>query len=539
MLEALESRTLLSTVSWAVNSSGYWDVPTNWSTGSLPGPGDDVVIDKPGVTVTYRTGSSTIHSLDDQDAFVLSGGTLTASTTLQVKGSFSLAGGTLSSADVLASTTIQATTSGGTLDGVTLEGNLNLTALLSSSVTILNGLTLDGFVQVGSGSSRYGYLDFVGTQSLSGTGTIAFDNSNYNTVRVRDSGTTLTIGSGITIRGMNGSVGYNPILPGSHNDVAVIDHGTVSPDIAAGTIILRADNGFTAAGPLQASNGATLALQSTWTIDSAQAIGAGSTLELQDTGTTVGDTQITAAATSTVNIRGSLANTSHTLNLTGGGTFNLIGGTIKGGTVASGSTLYGSTSGGTLDGVTLEGNLNLTALVLLRDDPQRADPRRLCASGTGSSRYGYLDFVGTQSLSGTGTIVFDNSNYNTVRVQGLGHHADHRAGHHHPRHERLGRLQPHPARQPQRRRRHRPRHRQPRHRRRHHHPPRRQRVHRRRTATGQQRRHPRAPEHLDHRFRGSHRCGIDPRAAGHRHDRGRHSDHGGGNLHRQHSRLPH
>ncbi|HMF38210.1 MAG TPA: hypothetical protein VKF17_16310, partial [Isosphaeraceae bacterium] len=138
VLEALEPRTLLSTVYWSVNSSGDWDVPTNWSSGTLPGPGDDVVIDKPGVTVTYRIGSSTIHSLDDQDAFVLSGGTLTASTTLQVKGSFSLAGGTLSSADVLASTTIQATTWGGTLDGVTLEGNLDL-ATNSSSVTVTGG----------------------------------------------------------------------------------------------------------------------------------------------------------------------------------------------------------------------------------------------------------------------------------------------------------------------------------------------------------------------------------------------------------------
>ena len=132
-------------------------------------------------------------------------------------------------------------------------------------MTILNGLTLDGFVQVGTGSNYYGYLDFVGTQSLSGTGSIAFDNSNYNTVRVRDSGTTLTIGPGITIHGVNGSVGYNPLLSGSHNDVAVIDHGTVSGDIAGGTIILRADNGFTATG-LKASGGGTLNLTGTFAL---------------------------------------------------------------------------------------------------------------------------------------------------------------------------------------------------------------------------------------------------------------------------------
>ena len=150
-------------------------------------------------------------------------------------------------------------------------GQPDLRDLASSHVTVLNGLTLDGFVQVGAGSNYYGYLDFVGTQSLSGTGSIFFDDSKVNTVRVRDSGTTLTIGPGITIHGVNGSVGYNPLLSGSHNDVAVIDHGTVSPDFAGGTIILRADNGFTAAGPLQASNGATLALQGTWSIGTRRA----------------------------------------------------------------------------------------------------------------------------------------------------------------------------------------------------------------------------------------------------------------------------
>jgi len=46
------------TVHWAVDFSDYWDVPANWSTGTVPQPADDVVIDRGdvAVTVTHRTG---------------------------------------------------------------------------------------------------------------------------------------------------------------------------------------------------------------------------------------------------------------------------------------------------------------------------------------------------------------------------------------------------------------------------------------------------------------------------------------------------
>src|SRR5262249_55405007 len=42
-LEILEDRTVLSKVTWINPQGGDWDTKSNWSTGQLPGVGDDVV----------------------------------------------------------------------------------------------------------------------------------------------------------------------------------------------------------------------------------------------------------------------------------------------------------------------------------------------------------------------------------------------------------------------------------------------------------------------------------------------------------------
>src|SRR5437588_3977712 len=61
----------------------------------------------------------------------------------------------------------------------------------------------------------------------------------YNTLGLSTDGTTLTIGSGITVRGQNGYVGYSPYLGGTTN-VAVVNQGTIQADVSAGTKIGRA-----------------------------------------------------------------------------------------------------------------------------------------------------------------------------------------------------------------------------------------------------------------------------------------------------------
>jgi uncharacterized repeat protein (TIGR01451 family) len=66
VLEPLESRALLATVSWTAATSGFWDDGANWNNGVGPANGDTVIINPAdaSVTVTYRgMGANAIRAL--------------------------------------------------------------------------------------------------------------------------------------------------------------------------------------------------------------------------------------------------------------------------------------------------------------------------------------------------------------------------------------------------------------------------------------------------------------------------------------------
>jgi len=104
-------------VRWTPNASGLWSVATNWSTGVLPGPADDVCIDVPAdVVVTHSTGTDSIRSLVSNEDLVLSGGSLALAAPSVVYRSFTQSGGTFTGAGSL---TVQGVLvwSGGTQSG--------------------------------------------------------------------------------------------------------------------------------------------------------------------------------------------------------------------------------------------------------------------------------------------------------------------------------------------------------------------------------------------------------------------------------------
>ena len=66
-LEPLESRILPATVNWINPGGGDWDTASNWSSGQVPGAGDDAVISIPGITVTHSDfATDSVHSLTSQ-----------------------------------------------------------------------------------------------------------------------------------------------------------------------------------------------------------------------------------------------------------------------------------------------------------------------------------------------------------------------------------------------------------------------------------------------------------------------------------------
>src|SRR5690242_15706538 len=64
--ETLERRVLLSAVAWTgMGGDRQWTTPGNWSTGTLPGPADDVTINlAANPTIVLGSGAQSINSLD-------------------------------------------------------------------------------------------------------------------------------------------------------------------------------------------------------------------------------------------------------------------------------------------------------------------------------------------------------------------------------------------------------------------------------------------------------------------------------------------
>ena len=332
-------------------------------------------------------------------------------------GSWNVVGGTLKGGTYTAAGGAELifTSSGGTLDGVTANANLDLSGFGNANATVIDGLTLNATALLGnSGNSNYGRLFFNSNETLAGNGSVQFGNDGNNALYVSNS--TLTIGSGITVHGVNGGIHTN------NGTATLINQGTIAADSAGGTITVDT-NSATYQGTLQASNGGTLALGGTWNAAGSTFAVTGGTLNLGGSFTTagLGTFQRTGG---TVNLTGTLDNTGTTLALTATtGSWNLVGGTLKGGTYtgAGGAELVFTASGGTLDGVTANANLDLTGFG--NANATVIDGLTLNATAllgdSGNSNYGRLFFSNNETLGGTGSVQFGNDTNNALYVSGI------------------------------------------------------------------------------------------------------------------------
>jgi hypothetical protein len=123
---------------------------------------------------------------------------------------------------------------------------------------------------VGSGGSAT-RIDFAGTQTLGGTGSVLFSSAISN--EVRQTSGTLTIGPGIRLHGQAGTIGAlnHPL----------INRGTIDSDVPGGSLTITG-SGWSNSGLIQATNGAALNLAGTF-----------STLGLGDFRGTAGNINIT------------------------------------------------------------------------------------------------------------------------------------------------------------------------------------------------------------------------------------------------------
>jgi YD repeat-containing protein len=444
VLEHLEDRILLSVVNWINTAGGDWDTPGNWSTGQVPGAADDAVITYSNITVTHDTNSSdSINSITSQAGLILSGGTLTVASTLDSTNAVTLEGGTLTHAIVTPDTTITSTPSGGTLNGVTLNGTLDMTQNSGAQVTVINGLTLNSTIELGgaSGTSNYASLFFGSSgdgfaQTVSGTGTIQFGlNSGAVDYLYSFSNETLTFGPSITIQG-----GVNSQIDAQ--SAGIDNQGTIAESTSGGQLTVNAID-WTNAGSINVSNGASAALDGSWSNSATgQITVTGATLNLGDQSSSSANAWSNAgtisASNSTVNLGGlfTLAGlgrftpSSGTVNLVGTldnmgttlaldattGSWNLLGGTLEGGTytASGGAELIVTSTGGTLDGVTLNGTLDMTQysgaqVTVINGLTLNSTIELGGASGTSNNASLFFGSGGdgvAQTVSGTGTIQF-------------------------------------------------------------------------------------------------------------------------------------
>ncbi|HAB19265.1 MAG TPA: hypothetical protein DCE44_22910, partial [Verrucomicrobiales bacterium] len=240
-----------ATVNW-VGGSGEWNEPANWSTGSLPSPSDDVVIDVPGnISVTHSTDDHTVRSILCQEEFVLSGGTLTVLRTVQVNNELALSGGTLSKASILRATTAQVVVAnGGVLDGVTLRGEVTVPS--GQSLILTNGLTLLDGARVTLKNTTALYFS-PGTQTLEGQGEIVMEDTTPTNflssilVYLGYGGeSALTIGPHLTVRGRGRIVQSSPST--------LLNQGTIQAEVSGGELSIALSS-VTNIGTLRALGG--------------------------------------------------------------------------------------------------------------------------------------------------------------------------------------------------------------------------------------------------------------------------------------------
>jgi hypothetical protein len=277
-------------VQWATDADGFWHTAANWtSSPSLPGPADDVTIDRPlaDIIVTHSQGTDSIKSLTCNEALTVSGGVLSLANASQIGGPFTVSGGTLN-----------ATTSG---TGANFSGSVVFSGGTLGGVGTLtfSDLTWTG----GTNSSRGGLvIGAGGTLAISGSAAKTFGMLTTQTAQLINHGTaTLSdMGSIFHQAGPSGDTWANATLTNA----------------AEGTFAIESDAGFVRTG-----------LFGTSAIDNAGLFKKSGGTGTSSIGWTVNNSGTVRVESGTLGISGAFNNTGtvevqdgRTLTLSGGGT---------------------------------------------------------------------------------------------------------------------------------------------------------------------------------------------------------------------------
>ncbi|MCC6659952.1 MAG: hypothetical protein IT437_03605 [Phycisphaerales bacterium] len=415
-LEALESRTLLSTITWdGGGGDNSWHNPLNWAGDVLPGPSDDVVLDQPGgLTITHDQGVTTfVRSIRSFETLSVSAGTLMTAVSLNSLGPLNLSGGIIAGA-----------------------GHLDIGAAFDWTGGLISG---SGTVRIGPA----GKLRVDGTVTLArqivNNGTITWASGNWRfidgritnlagrTINLQSPGTIVSVNGTNLIFNAGGTIARNG-TSATASTVGVRLESVGLVEARAGTLTLSG-GGSAAAGNVRARAGTTVVLKDAgYIIASNTTIDGGGILTLSGgvhkvLGTFGGLGRLNLAAGGLTYFgAGSVTDftfgsgvMSRTGNLTVTGDMTWLAGTMLGSgvlTIAQGGSLTstGSTKGftGTLDNrgtVVWSSRLKFTDAVIINKS-EWTTGTDLYYSGGGVNR-----FINTGLFTKTGglTLIFDNA----------------------------------------------------------------------------------------------------------------------------------
>jgi len=298
--------------------------------------------------------------------------------------------------------------------GLTFAGVIGVgDAALNSWVTI-ESLMVDGRLSIGGVG-----LTLSGLQSLQGTGEVVFGIQNSSPgLLAGPGGGTLTIGSGVTVRTgtQGGTVGQM--------GTGLVNQGMISAQTAGTTLTVQGTNWTNeSTGVLEAKDGGALTTGGVWSNSGTIAVDRG-TVNLGGTFSFEGGGAISGRR-GTVNLTGTLENSGLTWTIDGDvGVFNLAGGgTVKGGTIKSVNDGELVSIAGLLDNVKLETDVAIGGgLVYLQVSNGLTLSNTKIRMVSDGGWYGTtsLSFLGSQTLGGSGEVVFEGKDGRNYMSAGSG-----------------------------------------------------------------------------------------------------------------------
>ena len=276
------------------------------------------------------------------------------------------------------------------MSGVTLSNGSHSNIFGGQTLTVTNGITNNGTIAVDSDNNPYGYLNFIGSQTLSGTGSVVL--GYYAELNTSNSGV-LTQAAGHTISG-DGQI-----------NAALINQGLVNANVNGQTLSL-ATNPMSNVGTMEATAGGVLGISTTVNYAGGTILAtSGGIVQVGSGGVINGGTVLANGGIAQIN-DGIIIN--GTLTSTGTSNFQATGnGNLNGVTISNGSqfNIPGGATVTVTNGITNNGTI---------------------AVDSDNNPYAYLTFGGSQTLSGTGSVVLGtygqlNTSNSGILTQVAGH----------------------------------------------------------------------------------------------------------------------